>query len=61
LGTPKRRDQGPFIRTRSIWEDNIKTDLWEIVLKDVDLTHLAQNREQWYPYQVLPATEKQYA
>jgi len=36
LGRPGRR-----------WEDNIRIDLREIVLKVVDWLHLAQDRDQW--------------
>jgi hypothetical protein len=39
LGRPKRK--GPLGRPRSRWEDNIRLDLWEIGLEDVDWVHLA--------------------
>jgi hypothetical protein len=31
----------------SRWEDNIKTDLWEIGFGDVDWIHWAQDRDRW--------------
>jgi len=37
LGRPRRR-----------WEDNIRTDLREIVEEGVDWTHLAQDKDQWW-------------
>jgi hypothetical protein len=36
LGRPKRR-----------WEDNIKMNLRKINFEDVDLIHLAQDRDRW--------------
>jgi hypothetical protein len=35
-------------RTRRRWEDNIKMDLRETGMKDVDWIHLAQNRVRWW-------------
>jgi hypothetical protein len=31
----------------STWEDNIRMNLREIGLEDVDSIHLAQDRDQW--------------
>jgi hypothetical protein len=36
LGSPRRR-----------WENNIKIDLIEIGLRDVDLIHVAQDMDRW--------------
>jgi hypothetical protein len=35
-------------RTRIRCEDNIRSDLKEIGLEDVDWIHLAQDRDQWW-------------
>jgi hypothetical protein len=45
MGKPeeKRRIERP----RRIYENNIKIDLKEIGWEDMDLIHLAQNRDQW--------------
>jgi hypothetical protein len=45
VGKPERK--GPLGRPRSRWEGNIRMDPREIVLEDVDLIHLAQDRGQW--------------
>jgi hypothetical protein len=37
----------PLVRPRRRWEDNIRMDISEIVWKNVDWIHLAQDREQW--------------
>jgi hypothetical protein len=37
----------PLGRPRRRWEDNIKMDLREIGFGDVDLIHLAQDRDRW--------------
>jgi len=29
------------------WEDNIRTDLWEVGWKGVDWIHLVQDRDWW--------------
>jgi hypothetical protein len=34
-------------RSRRRWEDNIKMDLREIRFGDVDLIHLAEDRDRW--------------
>jgi hypothetical protein len=45
VGRPEgRRSLG---RPRRRWEDNIKMDLREIVLGDVDWIHWAQDRDRW--------------
>jgi hypothetical protein len=36
------------VRSRHIWEDNIKIDLREIGLGGVDWIHLAHDRDQWH-------------
>jgi hypothetical protein len=35
------------LRRRRRWKDNIKMDLMEIGFGDVDLIHLAQDRDRW--------------
>jgi hypothetical protein len=45
VGRPEGRR--PMGRLRHRWEDNIKVDLWEIGFGDVDLIHLAQDRDKW--------------
>jgi hypothetical protein len=45
VGKPEGKK--PLIRSRHRWEDNIKMDLREIGLEDVDWTHLAQDRDWW--------------
>jgi hypothetical protein len=45
VGRPEGRR--PLGRPRRRWEDNIKMDRREIGFGDVDLTHLAQNRDRW--------------
>jgi hypothetical protein len=37
----------PLGRPRRRWEDNIRMDLREVVWKDVEWMHLAENRGQW--------------
>jgi hypothetical protein len=44
VGKPEGRR--PLGRPRRRWEDNIKTDLREIVFGDVDWIHLAQDRDR---------------
>jgi hypothetical protein len=41
----KRRER-PLGRSNRRWEDNIKTDIREIVLEEVDSIYLAQDRGQ---------------
>jgi hypothetical protein len=43
-----RKSEGkkPLGRTRHIWEDNIRMDLWETWWEGVDWMHLAQERDQ---------------
>jgi hypothetical protein len=43
----KLEGKRPLGRPRRRWEDNIRMDLREIVLGDVDWMHLAQDRNQW--------------
>jgi hypothetical protein len=45
VGRPEGRR--PLGRHRRRWEDNIKMDLREIGFGDVDLIHLAQDRDRW--------------
>jgi hypothetical protein len=45
VGKPEGRR--PLGRPRRRWEDNIKMDLGEIGLGDVDLIFLAQDRDKW--------------
>jgi hypothetical protein len=45
VGRPK--GMRPLGRPRRRWEDNIKMDLKEIVLGDVDCIHWAQDRDRW--------------
>jgi hypothetical protein len=45
VGRPEGRR--PLERPRRRWEDNIKMDLEEIGFRDVDLIHLAQDRDRW--------------
>jgi len=44
-----RKPEGkkPLGRLRHRWEDNIRTNLSEIVWEGVDWMHLAQDRDQW--------------
>jgi hypothetical protein len=42
VGNPEGK--GPVGRTRLRWEDNIRMDLRETGWKDVDWTHLVQDR-----------------
>jgi hypothetical protein len=37
----------PLERPRRRWEDNIQTDLREIVIDGANLIHLVQDRIQW--------------
>jgi hypothetical protein len=37
----------PLGRPRRKWEDNIKMDLREIVFRDMDWIHLAQDKDRW--------------
>jgi hypothetical protein len=39
--------KGPLGRPRRRWEDNIKMDLGEVGFGDVDLIHMAQDRDMW--------------
>jgi hypothetical protein len=41
----RKRSLGRFRRR---WEDNIRMDLRETEWKDVNLMHLAQNRDWWW-------------
>jgi hypothetical protein len=45
VGKPERKR--PLGRPRSVWEDNIIMDLWEIGWAVVDWIHPAQDGEQW--------------
>jgi hypothetical protein len=45
VGKPEGRK--PLGRPRRRWEDNIKMDLREIGLGDVDWIHLAQDKDRW--------------
>jgi hypothetical protein len=45
VGRPEGRR--PLGRLRRRWEDNIKMDLREIGLGDVDWIHWAQDRDKW--------------
>jgi hypothetical protein len=45
FGSPEGRR--PLGRPRRRWKDNIKMDLREIGLGDVDWIHLAQDRDRW--------------
>jgi hypothetical protein len=45
VGRPEERR--PLGRPRRRWEYNIKMDLREIGLGDVDWIHLAQDRDRW--------------
>jgi hypothetical protein len=40
----------PLGRSRCKWEDNIKMDLREIWLEDVDWIHLSQDRDLWWTF-----------
>jgi hypothetical protein len=48
----KAEGRRPLGRSRCRWEDNIKMDLREIGLGfgDVDLIHLAQDRDRWQAF-----------
>jgi ribosome biogenesis protein Nip4 len=46
VGRPEGRR--PLERLRRRWEDNIKMDLREIGFGDVNLIHLAQDRDRWW-------------
>jgi hypothetical protein len=37
-----------LVRPRCRWEDNIKMDLREIELENVDWIHVAQDRGRWW-------------
>jgi hypothetical protein len=41
-------EKRPFVRLKSRWEDNIKTDLREIGWEGEDWIHLPQTRDQWW-------------
>jgi hypothetical protein len=43
----KTEGKRPLGRPRRRWEDDIKTDVKEVVWKVVDWIHLAQDRDQW--------------
>jgi hypothetical protein len=43
----KNEGKRPLGRTRCRWEDNIKTDLREIGLEDMDWIHLVEDRDRW--------------
>lgn len=45
LETLKRKEQ--LDRTRRRWNDNVKTNMKEIVCQDVDSIYLAQGKDQW--------------
>jgi hypothetical protein len=45
VGKPEGRR--PLGRPRRTWEDNIKMDLREIGIGDVDWIHLVQDRDRW--------------
>jgi hypothetical protein len=42
----KHEDKRPVGRPRRRWEDNIRMDVGETGWKDVNLMHLAQDRDQ---------------
>ena len=44
---PKPEGKRPLGRPRRRWEDNIKTDLQEVVFGDMDWIKLAQDRGRW--------------
>jgi hypothetical protein len=41
----KSERKGPLERPRPRWEDNIKIDLKEVGLENIDWTHWAQHRD----------------
>jgi hypothetical protein len=43
----KREGRTPLVRPRRRWEDNIKTDLWEVGCGCLDWIGLAQDRDSW--------------
>jgi hypothetical protein len=43
----KLKGKRPLQRPRHRWEDNITTELREIVWEGVELMQVAQNRDQW--------------
>jgi hypothetical protein len=43
----KLEGRRPLGRPRRRWEDNIRMDLREIGLEDVDWIHLAQDTDRW--------------
>jgi hypothetical protein len=43
----KPEGKRPLGRSWRRWEDNIKTDLNEMIWEGVDWIHLAQDRDQW--------------
>jgi hypothetical protein len=45
VGKPEGRR--PLGRPRHRWEDNIKTDLWEVECGCVDWIGLSQDRDRW--------------
>jgi hypothetical protein len=47
IGFCWEREEGPLGSCRRIWDDNIKMDIREIGLSDMDLIHLVQDRDQW--------------
>jgi hypothetical protein len=43
----KPEEKRPLGRPRRRWEDNIRTDLREIGLKNVDWVNVAENKYKW--------------
>jgi hypothetical protein len=43
----KLEEKRPVVRSRHIWQDNIRTDLRKKGWEGVDWLHLAQDRDQW--------------
>jgi hypothetical protein len=48
VGRPKGKR--PLARPRCRWEDNIKLDLGEIGIDEVNWIQLAQDRVQWWAF-----------
>jgi hypothetical protein len=48
--TGKPEGKRPVGRPRHRWEDNVKMDLREIGLEDMDWIHLAEDRDWWQAF-----------
>jgi hypothetical protein len=48
IGRPERKR--PLGRPRHRWDDNIKMDLREIVIDEVNWIRLAQDRVEWWAF-----------